>query len=91
MFPRSRALFTRVVLLLGTATFLYLLFTFNPLRVWGQFVAFGWGFAALMPFQILDHMLNAGGWKLAFPPRAPAGRTSWTSCACASPATASTT
>ena len=68
MLTRSRALFTRLVVGLGAATFLYLLFAFDPARVWGHVVAFGWGFAALLPFQILDHMLNATGWKLAFPP-----------------------
>src|SRR5258708_6491431 len=77
MFARSRALFTRLVLLLGTATFLYLLFTFDPARVWGRFTAFGWGFAALLPFQILDHMLNATGWKLAFPPENAGGAGFW--------------
>jgi hypothetical protein len=69
MFARSRAMFTRIVLLLGTATFLYLLFRFDPARIWGHIVSFGWGFAALLPFQILDHMLNATAWKLAFPPK----------------------
>ena len=65
---RLKALFTPLVLALGTATFLYLLWKFEPARVWGHLVAFGWGFAVLLPFQILDHMLNAAGWKLAFPP-----------------------
>ena len=65
---RLKALFTPLVLALGTATFLYLLWKFDPARVWGNLVAFGWGFAVLLPFQILDHMLNAAGWKLAFPP-----------------------
>ena len=73
MFARSRALFTRLVLVLGAATFLYLLWTFDPARVWGHLLAFGWGFAVLLPFQICDHMLNAVGWKLAFPPES-AGR-----------------
>ncbi len=68
MLARSRALFTRLVLLLGAATFLYLLWTFDPARVWGHLVAFGWGFVVLLPFQIFDHMLNAYAWKLAFPP-----------------------
>ena len=77
MFARSRALFTRIVLFLGAAMFLYLLFTFNPIRVWDHLVVFGWGFAALMPFQILDHMLNAWGWKLAFPPERAGGAAFW--------------
>ncbi|HEX4047734.1 MAG TPA: lysylphosphatidylglycerol synthase domain-containing protein [Elusimicrobiota bacterium] len=77
MLSRSRALFTRVVLLLGAATFLYLLFKFDPTRVWGQLVAFGWGFAALLPFQIFDHSLNAVGWKLAFPPESAGGASFW--------------
>lgn len=77
MFDRSRTLLTRVVIVLGTATFLYLLFTFDPLRVWGHLTAFGWGFAALLPFQILDHMLNATGWKLAFPPERAGGARFW--------------
>ncbi|MFI5348501.1 MAG: lysylphosphatidylglycerol synthase transmembrane domain-containing protein [Elusimicrobiota bacterium] len=77
MYERSRALFTRIVLFLGAATFLYLLITFDPARVWGHLTAFGWGFAALMPFQILDHMLNATGWKLAFPPQDAGGAGFW--------------
>lgn len=77
MFARSRALFTRVVVVLGAATFLYLLYTFNPARVWGDLTAFGWGFAALMPFQIFDHMLNATGWKMAFPPESAGGARFW--------------
>ncbi len=67
MFARSRALLTRLVVVAGIATFLLLLWKFDPARVWGHLVAFGWGFAVLLPFQILDHMLNAWGWKLAFP------------------------
>ncbi len=77
MFARSRAVFTRLVLLMGAATFLYLLFTFDPARVWGHFIAFGWGFAALMPFQLLDHMLNAIAWRFAFPPENVAGAGYW--------------
>lgn len=65
---RLKALFTPLVLALGSATFLYLLWAFEPTRVWGHLVAFGWGFTVLLPFQLLDHMLNAAGWKLAFPP-----------------------
>ena len=53
MFERSRAWITRLVVLLGAATFLYLL------------------------FQILDHMLNATGWKLAFPPESAGGAGFW--------------
>ena len=70
---RFKAVFTPIVLTLGTATFLCLLWQFDPPRVWDRLVAFGWGFAVLLPFQILDHMLNACGWKLSFPPAA-AGR-----------------
>ncbi|MEK7383558.1 MAG: lysylphosphatidylglycerol synthase domain-containing protein [Elusimicrobiota bacterium] len=65
---RLQALFTPLVLALGTATFLFLLWKFEPARVWGHLVAFGWGFAVLLPFPILDHMINAAGWKLSFPP-----------------------
>jgi len=59
---------TAAVLLLGTGMFLYLLWSFGPMRVWTLVSGFGWGFAALLPFQIFDHMLNATGWKLAFAP-----------------------
>lgn len=65
---RLKALFTPLVLTLGTATFLFLLWKFDPAKVWGHLTAFGWGFAVLLPFQILDHCLNAVGWKLSFPP-----------------------
>jgi hypothetical protein len=64
----ARRWFTFAILGLGTATFLYLLWSFGPMLVWGQFRAFGWGFAVVLPFQIFDHMLNATGWKLAFTP-----------------------
>lgn len=77
MLSRGRALFTRFVLLLGLATFLYLLWTFNPSRVWAHLLAFGWGFAVLLPFQIFDHMLNACGWKLAFPHERSSGVRFW--------------
>lgn len=70
MLSRSRAWFTRLVLVLGTLTFLSLLWKFDPGRVARHLLAFGWGFAVLLPFQILDHMLNAFGWTLAFPPDA---------------------
>ncbi len=64
----ARRWFTYLVLLLGTATFLYLLRSFGPMRVWGLIRGFGWGFAVVLPFQIFDHMLNATGWRLAFTP-----------------------
>ena len=64
----SRRWFTVFVLALGTATFLYLLWSFGPLQVWGRLKSFGWGFAFLLPFQICDHMLNAMGWRLSFAP-----------------------
>lgn len=74
---RSRVWFTRLVLVLGTATFLLLLWKFDPARIWDHLRAFGWGFAALLPFQIFDHMLNAVGWKLAFPPEISGGVRFW--------------
>jgi hypothetical protein len=64
----ARRWFTSLILALGTATFLYLLWSFGPMRVWGLFRGFGWGFAVLLPFQVFDHMLNATGWLLAFTP-----------------------
>ncbi len=77
MLGRLRTHFTRLVLVLGAATFLYLLWSFDPRRVWNQLVGFGWGFAVILPFQIFDHMLNAGGWKLAFPPESAGGAAFW--------------
>lgn len=68
MLERLRRHFTRLVLLCGFATFLYLLWSFDPRRIWSDLVAFGWGFLVLLPFQICDHALNALGWLLAFPP-----------------------
>lgn len=64
----ARRWFTYFVLALGTGMFLYLLWSFGPLRVWDRVKDFGWGFAAVLPFQIFDHMLNATGWRLAFTP-----------------------
>lgn len=65
-----RRWFTALVLAAGTATFLYLLWTFDPAKVWTDLAAFGWGFAVVLPFQFLDHFLNAWGWRLAFAPEA---------------------
>ena len=73
---RGRKAFTGFILLLGSATFLYLLWTFEPAKVWAQLVSFGWGFAILIPFQIFDHALNALGWRFAFAP-ADARKTSF--------------
>lgn len=64
--------FTAFVLLAGTATFLYLLWTFDPAKVLADLRGFGWGFAVVLPFQFLDHFLNAWGWRLCFPPAAGA-------------------
>lgn len=65
---RGRRAFTVLVLALGSATFLYLLWTFEPAKVWAQLRRFGWGFAVLLPFQLFDHALNALGWRFAFSP-----------------------
>lgn len=77
MLRRFKAWFTPLVLLLGAATFVYLLLEFDPGRLLDHLLAFGWGFAALLPFQILDHMLNAWGWKLALPPESAGGAAFW--------------
>lgn len=73
----ARRWFTSLILALGTATFLYLLWTFGPGRVWGLFRGFGWGFAVVLPFQIFDHMLNATGWLFAFTPAEAAKVSFW--------------
>jgi len=65
---QARRWITLVIVVLGTATFLYLLWSFGPLLVWDRLRGFGWGYAVVLPFQIADHMLNAMGWKLAFSP-----------------------
>lgn len=77
MLARSRALLTRLVVFAGVATFLGLLWKFEPAKVWAHLVGFGWGFAVLLPFQILDHMLNACGWYLAFPAESVGGVRFW--------------
>lgn len=77
MLSRFRAWFTPLVLLLGAATFVYLLLEFDPGRLLDHLLFFGWGFAVLLPFQILDHSLNALGWKLAFPPESSSGAGFW--------------
>jgi hypothetical protein len=73
----ARRWFTVLVLALGAATFAYLLWTFGPSQVWARLRDFGWGFAVVIPFQILDHAINAYAWRLAFSPEA-AARTSMT-------------
>ncbi|MDX6770261.1 MAG: lysylphosphatidylglycerol synthase domain-containing protein [Elusimicrobiota bacterium] len=72
-----RRAFTAFVLLAGTATFLYLLWSFGPLKVWADLRGFGWGFAVVLPFQLLDHFLNAWGWRLCFPPATAAKVPFW--------------
>lgn len=64
----ARRWFTLGIIALGSATFLYLLWSFGPMLVWDRLRGFGWGFAVVIPFQIFDHMLNAAGWRLAFTP-----------------------
>ncbi|MEQ1919287.1 MAG: lysylphosphatidylglycerol synthase domain-containing protein [Elusimicrobiota bacterium] len=73
----ARRWFTSLILALGTATFLYLLWSFGPGRVWGLLRGFGWGFAVVIPFQIFDHMLNASGWHFAFAPSEAAKVSFW--------------
>ncbi len=63
-----RRWFTVGVIALGTTTFLVLLWSFGPARVWERLRGFSWGFAIVLPFQIIDHALNAMGWRFAFPP-----------------------
>ena len=63
----ARRWFTLLILTLGAGTFLYLLYAIGPLLVWEQLREFGWGFALVLPFQIFDHLLNALGWRFAFP------------------------
>ena len=60
--------FTAAVLAAGACTFLYLLWTFDPVKVFSDLRGFGWGFAVVLPFQLLDHALNAWGWRLCFSP-----------------------
>lgn len=64
----ARAWLTRAVLLIGSATFIALLWSLGPARIAEHLLAFGWGFLLVMPFQIFDHMLNAIGWRLSFSP-----------------------
>lgn len=56
----------RLILLAGLATMGGLLWKFHPAAVWAQISAVGLGFAAILPFQIFDHILNAWGWRFAF-------------------------
>ncbi|MBI3553299.1 MAG: flippase-like domain-containing protein [Elusimicrobia bacterium] len=56
----------RLIVLAGLATIGVLLWRLNPTAVWGQVSSVGWGFLAILPFQIFDHMLNALGWRYAF-------------------------
>jgi hypothetical protein len=73
----ARRWFTAVVLALGAATFLYLLYAIGPVLVWGQLRQFGWGFALVLPFQLFDHLINALGWLFAFPRAATARVPFW--------------
>ncbi len=59
--------FTAFVLLAGGLTFVYLLWTFDPAKVWADLRGFGWAFVVVIPFQLFDHMVNAYGWRLSFP------------------------
>ncbi len=68
MSPGVRRTIARLIMVAGVLTFLSLLWRFDPARVASHLIRFGWGFAVLLPFQILDHALNAWGWRLAFTP-----------------------
>ncbi len=65
---QARRWMTALILVLGTTTFISLLWSFGPKIVFARLRGFGWGFALVLPFQIFDHMLNAVGWRLAFSP-----------------------
>lgn len=59
----------RLILLAGVLTMGLLLWRFSPLAVWAYVSQLGpWGLAAVLGFQIFDHLLNALGWRFAFRP-----------------------
>ncbi|MBI5629458.1 MAG: flippase-like domain-containing protein [Elusimicrobia bacterium] len=58
--------FRRAILAAGLATMALLLWRFEPALVWARIRGLGFGFLAILAFQIFDHMLNALGWRFAF-------------------------
>ena len=67
----------RLILAAGFATMAVLLWKLNASVVWAQISKLGWGFALILAFQILDHMLNAMGWRMAFSPEDARGVPFW--------------
>jgi hypothetical protein len=59
--------FERLILAAGFLTIGWLLWHFEPRKVWEMVSQVGLvGFLAILAFQILDHAVNAVGWRFAF-------------------------
>lgn len=60
----------RLILAAGAATLAALLWSFSPSQVWAHVSQVGpAGLAAIIGFQVFDHVLNAIGWRFAFAPQ----------------------
>ena len=66
MKPPYRLIFGRLVLAAGLATFVFLLWKFDPAAVWSQVSQVGAGILILLPIHIFDHALGAMAWRFTF-------------------------
>ncbi len=59
--------FQKVVLAIGVATLGVLLWKLDPATISGLVLQVGWGMALIIPQEAAAHLLNALGWRFAFP------------------------
>lgn len=67
----------KLITLAGLGTLGYLLWRFDARLVWAETSAVGIGFLLIVPFQVLDHALNALAWSFAFKPKDAAAVPLW--------------
>ncbi len=59
----------KLLLLVGLIVLGILLWKLDAGKVWGMVAMVGWGFALILGQEIVAHLFNAAGWKLAYRPR----------------------
>ncbi|MBI4425307.1 MAG: flippase-like domain-containing protein [Elusimicrobia bacterium] len=61
--------FEKIVLAVGLATLALLLWKMDAAAVFALVTQVGWGLAFIIVQEVVAHVFNAVGWRLAFPPR----------------------
>ncbi len=59
----------KLILLVGLIVLGGLLWKLDAGKVWGMVSKVGWGFVLILGQEIVAHLFNAAGWKLAYRPR----------------------